>query len=385
MRLGWGADSRNHGTIAWLYGLVLLTLAGAGCTAGGGAVLPGIDDILDGIDGSDDGAGGGDDDGAGTDGTADGTDDGGAAPPPVALTTFATGTGGATGLALRPSDGALFAVNAQGLFGPIGQGADLSTMTPLGATNLASMALFDQETASLVLAITATGEFWIGSPCCFTLAVAPAEGGDATAFEGLGEGVTPANIKPETMTIVPSAFASQVIVPGTLLVGQDNTFNRLATIAVAGDRAVFNVPNPLFADADAGNDLLREAHHLVFGLDGVLYGSEDLAALTSAGVQSIAADGTPADLVGTVGVSAHSFVVRANGDMVIRGTQQVTATESHSGILLFDAATATLRVGLELPAEELSEDDEMLITPDGATIYLSLPNRNEIVVVAVSE
>ncbi len=354
------------GAVASLIGLVLLFPI-AGCP---GVSLPDIDDVLN-MNGNSNGN------------TNSNTNDNDNSSPSVSyeLDVFATNTGGATGIALRPSDGALFAVNADGLFGPIEQGADVGMMTPFGATNLATPQLFMQETSSLVLSITDDGEFWIGSQCCFTLAVVPAEGGDAEPFLSLGTGVGPSNIKPETMAIVPDGFAGAQMMPGNLLVGQETTFSRLSAIDVAGERGVVNVDNPLLADGDNTNDLNRNAHHLAFGLDGNLYSSRGTSGLTISGLQRIAPDGTPSILPGTLGVSANTFVGLANGDLLLRGSLQTGPTTQRRGIVLYNAADEVAAVVLEIAGAQLSEDDEMLITPDGNTIYLSLPNRNEIVTV----
>lgn len=359
---------RRAGTraVATLMGLALLFPL-AGCP---GVSLPDIDDVLN-MNGN-----------ANGNSNANGNDnDNGAPSVSYELDVFATNTGGATGIALRPSDGALFAVNADGLFGPIEQGEDVSMLTPFGATNLGTPQLFMQETSSLVLAITDDGEFWIGSQCCFTLAVVPAEGGDAAPFLSLGTGVDPSNIKAETMVLVPDGFAGNQLMPGNLLVGQETTFSRLAAIDVAGERGVVNVDNPLLADGDDTNDLNRNAHHLAFGLDGNLYSSRGTSGLTISGLQRIAADGTPSALPGSLGVSADTFVGLANGDLLLRGNLQTGPTSQRRGIVYYNAADEVADVVLEITGADLSEDDEMLIAPDGNTIYLSLPNRNEIVTV----
>jgi hypothetical protein len=296
--------------------------------------------------------------------------DGGGGPDLFELTVYASNTGELTGLALRPADGALFGVNANGLFGPIEAGGDLSMMTPFGATNLADADLFDAPPSSLSLAITNGGEFWIGSPCCTTLAVVPPEGGDAEPFLGLFD---VQDSKPEVIVRVPDGFTGDQIFPGQLLLGHETTFSRLFGVDVEGDRAVIAVDNP---DAASRN---RHAHHLTFGLDGVFYSSRTSTALTQAGFQTIAVDGRPTDLPGTLGIAGDAFVALANGDLVIRGTHQITATSSERGILLYDAEADEATLGLAISAEELSDADDMVVTPDGSMILLSLPNRNEIV------
>ncbi len=305
-----------------------------------------------------------------TDGT-DGTTDTGNGDEPVALLaieTYATNTGGANGMAVRPSDGALFIASPSGIFGPISEGDDVSTMEAFGATNLADASLFDNVQPTQVLAITDSGEFWIGSDCCNTMAVVPAEGGDAEPFLGLLG--TTEDIKPETLAIVPTGFDGPQVDPGNLLAGQDTTFSLLAAIDVAGDDTV------TYVDNDSSTN--REAHHLAFGPDGVLYSSRALLGLTFSGIQTIDTDGSPTALPGTLGVSAHSFVVRDNGDLIIRGSMDTTTTDVFSGLLIWSATDQTTTSALTLPAEESSEDDELVMTSDG-TILLSLPERNEIV------
>src|SRR5205823_2905513 len=79
----------------------------------------------------------------------------------IALADFVTNTAGASGLAVRPSDGALFTVNDNGIFGPLKAGDNLALLTPLGATNLADAGIFGSKPEGLSLAITNSGEFWI--------------------------------------------------------------------------------------------------------------------------------------------------------------------------------------------------------------------------------
>lgn len=301
-------------------------------------------------------------------------DNDGGQPSSVTLTTYASNTGGISGIALRPADGALFGVNADGLFGPIEEGADISAMTALGATNLADEALFDSPPTSLALAITNDGEFWIGSPCCTTIAVVAPDGGDAEPFLGFFD---EQDAKPEAIVRVPDGFTGTQFVPGQLLFGHETTFSRLFAVDVEGDREITAIDNPII---DTTN---RHAHHLTFGLDGVLYGSKTTTALTQAGIQSIGTDGAPADVPGTLGVAADSFVVLADGSMVIRGALQQTATRSDRGILRYEPSAAEVTVGLSLPAEDLSDRDDMVVTPDGSMILLSLPDRDEIVRVTV--
>lgn len=305
--------------------------------------------------------------------TPDANGDGSGVTALLQLAAYATNTDGASGMAVRPSDGALFVANPKGLFGPIREGDDLSTMTAFGATNLADDDLFDSPPPGVTLAITNAGEFWIGSECCGTLAIVPADGGDASPFLGLLQGSPPANIMPESLVIVPAGFSGPQIDPGNLLAGEQTTFSRLAAIDVAGDRAVVSVEN--------ASDLNREAHHLAFGPDGRLYGSRNATALTIAGIQTIDAQGTPTGLEGTLGVSAHSFIVRANGDLVIRGGLDTTEDPVFAGLIVWSAATQTAAPALAIAVDDSSEEDDMLVLPDG-TILLSQPNRNEIVKVS---
>lgn len=344
----------------------LLVVSGIGCN---GVPVDGIiDDILN-------------QNGNANDNANDNTNDNGATgnQPRVQLDAFATNTNHASGLALRPSDGALFTVNVDGLFGPLTAGVDVATLTSLGATNLGAEDIFDIAQEDLVLAITDAGEFWIGATCCATLAIVAAEGGDAVPFTALLEGVDPSNIKPETFALVPAGFDGDQIDPGNLLVGQETTFSRLSAIDVAGDRAVVNVDNPTLGTDQARN---REAHHLAFGPDGTLYSSRGTTSALLAGVQTIAADGTPTDLPGTTGIAAHSFVVTDAGDLIIRGTQRLSGTSSRQGIFIWSAATQTIDLGLEMTSSDVSESDEMVRAADG-TIFLSLPNRDEIVTVTL--
>jgi hypothetical protein len=103
-----------------------------------------------------------------------------------------------------------------------------------------------------------------------------------------------------------------------------------------------------------------------------------VASITRSGFQTIAADGTPTTLPGTTGASAKSFVVRNDGDLIIRGDHAVSATDSFAGLLIWSAADQTVSRALELSVDDRSEDDEMVIAADG-TIYLTLLNRSEIV------
>ncbi len=302
---------------------------------------------------------------------------GGGATDTVEFEVVATNTAGATGIALRPSDGALFAVNSTGLYGPIVSGDDFSAMVPIGATNLSDPDLFDTVTSNLVLAITNSGEFWIGSSCCVTMAVVPAQGGDADPYQGLLSGALSSTVKPETLLIVPGGFEGDQMVPERLLAGLETTFSWLAAIDVEGDRTAMDVDNP--------GSINRNAHHLTFGLDGVLYSARGVPGLTITGFQTIDPDGMPHPLEGMLAMAAESFVALENGDLIIRGTHQTGPTTVDAGILLYNAADQEITFAKEIPTDQRSEDDEMIITPDGSTIYLSLPARNEIVIVQIIE
>ena len=63
----------------------------------------------------------------------------------------------------------------------------------------------------------------------------------------------------------------------------------------------------------------------------------------------------------------------------MRGIYDPVGEERLEGILIWSGADEEVLPGLDLPAAETSADDEMILAPDGETIYLALPNRNEIV------
>ena len=182
-----------------------LLLSSAGLIGCNGVPLP-IDDIIDIIDNGNENDNGND----------------GQTAPRVSFQTYATNTGGASGMALRPGTGELYAVNGDGLFGPISEGDDLSMMVPIGATNLADENLFDVRPESLTLAITNEGEFWITS-LQTTVAVVPPEGGDAEPYLGLFDAP---DLTPETTALVPDNFEGPEIKPGQLLFGGETTFSR---------------------------------------------------------------------------------------------------------------------------------------------------------------
>lgn len=48
-------------------------------------------------------------------------------------------------------------------------------------------------------------------------------------------------------------------------------------------------------------------------------------------------------------------------------------------MLVYSPASHTITLAASLPAEQLTEDDDLVTSADRATIYLSLPKRNEIV------
>ncbi len=303
-------------------------------------------------------------------------------PDVVELVVYASNTGGATGIALRPDDGELFLVNADGLFGPIEEGDDVSTMAPIGATNLVDDDLFGLETDSLVLGITNSGEFWIGSRCCVTLAVVPPEGGDAAPFIGLLEGEDAPNIKAENMAVVPEGSDGPQMHPGNLILGQD-VFSRLSAIDVEGDRSVVNVDNPaIIADPAAGLD--RYAHHLTFTPDGVLYGARSAGLVSEPAIQIIEQSGMPVSVPGTEALSTESFVALESGDLILRSIFDPEGETRLEGLLIWSAQDEQVELGLELPSAETSSNDEMILAADGETIYLSLPNRDEVVLVVLN-
>ena len=115
----------------------------------------------------------------------------------------------------------------------------------------------------------------------------------------------------------------------------------------------------------------------------MLYSSRGTSSLLTAGVQSIATDGTPTNITGTTGLAPDSFVVLANGDILIRGSYKPDAQTTIRGILIYDVSADAIIVGTNLATNEITEGDEMIISPDGSRILLSLPARNEIVVVTV--
>ncbi len=296
----------------------------------------------------------------------------------VELSEFATNTNRATAIALRPSDGALFLINPDGLFGPIVSGDDVSTLTPFGATNLADPELFDTAQNSFVLAITSAGEFWIGSPCCRLMGVVPADGGDAVPFTGLLDGVAgdSVNVQPETLAIVPTGFDGAQMHPGNILVGADTTFSRMGAIDVDA-RTAMPVDNPLDPPGEV-DDTNREGHHMHFGFDGTLYASRALLSGDFAGIQTIATDGTPTDLPGTASVAADTFVALESGDLLLNGSYRGSDNVVKYGIFFWAADSEAIVAGAEIPVGDRAEDDEMIIAPDG-TVYMSQPELNRIV------
>lgn len=341
---------RQLGVITGLVSVVL-----AGCDPAGSLNLGDLNDVIGDL-------------GGGTGGAITQPDD-------AAIDVFASNTAGASGMAIRPSDGALFIVNSDGLFGPVERGADVSQMTAFGATNLADMSLFDQEQAAFVLAIANDGEFWIGSSCCSTLAVVASDGGAAQPFTALLDGVAPANIKPEALVLVPDGFSGPQIKPGNLLVGEDTTFSKLAVIDVATRTVIPQVDN---ANIESIN---REAHGLTFGADGVLYSARAVSSATLAGVQRIDVNGLPTPLDGTFRVAVNAFVGLSNGDLLIDGTfrrPDALQSETFNGLFFYNASGASMSEALALETNENSENDDMVLAPDG-TIYLSQPALNRVV------
>lgn len=303
----------------------------------------------------------------------------------LVLETYASNTGGASGIDVD-AEGKLFAVNSEGLWGPVADGQNLLDETTLfGATNLDDDDLFQEEQSSLVLAITDSGEYFVGSNCCTRLAVVQPAGGDAAQALELATvptAVDPSNVKPETMVIVPENFDGVEIRPSMMLVGRETSFSELSAIDVEReDRAVINIDNPIEDPDELPNPedaLNRNAHHLAFGPDGTLYSSRSLSSPDAAGIQTIATDGTPAELPGTINLSANTFVVLENGDLIIDGIYSPSGGDRLQGLLIWSAETQSVHLGLALSADDVAEDDEMIVAPDG-TIFLSLPDRNEIV------
>ena len=109
-----------------------------------------------------------------------------------------------------------------------------------------------------------------------------------------------------------------------------------------------------------------------------MYGSNDIPSALNAGIQTIETDGFPTDLPGTVGLSARSFVVLQNGDLLIRGVYDPPDGPSVNGIILWEAESEEVTIFEDLPIEDLSAHDELIISPDRQTVYLSLPSRSEI-------
>jgi hypothetical protein len=293
--------------------------------------------------------------------------------PLLALSEFATNTDGASAIAVRPSDGAVFIVNADGLFGPITAGTNLAAMTPFGAANLGTLDLFDSQQPQLALAITNSGEFWIGSSADGTMAVVPPGGGDAEPFPGLIEAptddVTPLNIFPDTLVLVPANGGGTEFMPGDLLAGEATTFSRLAAIDPATDDVV-KVDNP-----SATN---RNAFHLAFDSNGDLFSSRDTTSLTTRGIQRIAADGTPTFIDNTEGLAAPAFVIEDSGDFIIRGALAESGGISFTGLFILDAGTGALLKALQIPASAASAADDMVLLPNG-TILMTQPNLNRVV------
>lgn len=374
-------------TKALRYALALMltaTIGFAGCDAVGGAGGAALEEVLDGdLDGQ--GEGGGDqiDDGSG----GGGSDEAGGAGDPIQIEVFATNTGtDASGIALNPTDDGLYLVSGEGLFGPIEEGADvMADLDPLGAENLFDPDLFDHETRGFVLSISEAGVFWIGTSDASTLAVVPSEGGPAQPFLGLLRGgVDVSNVKPATMAFIPDGFSGPQMQPGHLLVGEEAGQSDLTAIDVEGfgevddGMLVLNVDKPV--DDETGEAIMRFANHLAFGQDGTLYGARQVSSAVNAGVQTIDTDGFPTDLPGTTGLSAISFVVLKNDDLLIRGVYDPDPGNEPSvnGIVLWEAEGQEVTVFEDLPDDILSGYDELIISADRSTVYLALPERGEI-------
>ena len=308
-----------------------------------------------------------------------------AEPDAIVVEVYATNTGDAIGIALD-ADGDLYLVNERGLFGPIEAGDDIAAMDPFGATNLADEDLYRSEPTRLVLAISNSGEFFIGSPGSGILGVVPPEGGPAEPFGNLLTEPTPddpSNIKPETMVIVPDAFDGTQIRPGTLLVGRETSFSELSTIDVESEeRTVLNIDNPIGDPDELDNPedaLNRNAYHLVFSPDGgTLYSSSSQLRLGTPGIQTIALDGTPSEVAGTEAILAHSFVVLDNGDLVIRGSYDPGDDPTIGGLLLWSAEDEQVTFTIDVPDSEVSVDDELILGPGGDTLFISAPRLGQI-------
>lgn len=300
--------------------------------------------------------------------------------PTIALRDFATNTqatqeDGATGIAVDPTSGEVFIVNSDGLFGPITEGTDVSTLEPFGATNLSDDLLFDGPRADYVLAITIDGEFWIASSGFNTVARVPAEGGDATAYTGLQDGPDASNVNPSTIALVPENFDGPDIDPGNLIFGEETSFSAMAVVNVT-DGTVFSAANP-------DMDLSRVGHHFAFGSDGTLYAGRQLSNELMSGIQTIATDGSPTELPGTLRTGLSSFVVLDNGDLVIRGsfrTEEDNAAGGFRGLFFWSADDEVLQRGLELTNEDVSAADELVIMLDGTVLYAQ-SELNRVVIV----
>lgn len=289
----------------------------------------------------------------------------------VSLKVFASNTNGAAGIAVRESDGGVFIVGDDGLFGPIESGDDVSQLTPIGATNLLSADIYDSDQSDYSLAIAGNGEFWIASSCCGTLGVVPAAGGDAEPFTGLIDGNPPTNIFPDALVVVPSNANFSGFDAGDILAGEDTSFSRLAAIDPA-TRTVTSIANPSTTN--------RHANALAFDAAGNLFTARAGTALTSAGLQQIDSDGAPTAVDGTLGLAANDMVVLANGDILIRGTLALTGGSSFRGLLILDATSGELLEALEISASDASSSDDLVLLPDG-TVLMTQPNLNRVVTV----
>lgn len=368
--------------ISFVFAVFSVVALSAGCDN-----VP-IQDILDVLNINDNGDGGNenvadeqndnaDDGNDNADGGNDNGDDPTIEPDRATLTPFATNTSGASGLALD-GNGNLYLLNADGLYGPLAEGDDISELEPIGATNLDDEDIFKNDETSLVLAISNEGEFWIGSRCCGTLAFLPVGEEDAVSFkDSLLD--SESQVRPETMVIVPDNVDSMQILPGTMLIGQESSFSILATIDVDGDHAVVDILNP------EAEDDIRYGHHLAFGPDGTLYASTKTSGVERIGFQTIGADGVPTDVAGTEGLAANSFVVLDNGDILMTGFREVSGSGLETGLFIVSPATGEVESVATLAGGASVTDRELVLDRASGAIYLARPGQDDVVLVTIAE
>ena len=364
--------------ISCVFAVLSVVALGAGCDG------VAVQDILDVLNINENGVAGNENaaDEQNDNATIDANDHGDEPPPPpepdrATLTPFATNTSGASGLALD-GNGNLYLLNADGLYGPIAEGDDISELEPIGATNLADDDIFKNDETSLVLAISNEGEFWIGSRCCGTLAFLPVGEVDAVSFkDSLLD--SESQVRPETMVIVPDNVDSMQILPGTMLIGQESLFSFLATIDVDGDHAVVDILNP------EAEDDIRYGHHLAFGPDGTLYGSTKTSGVERIGFQTIGADGAPTDVAGTEGLAANSFVVLDDGDILMTGFLEVSGSSLQTGLFIVSPATGDVESVATLAGGPSVSDQELVLDRASGAIYLARPGQNDVVLVTIAE